>query len=136
MAEIAFWEQQMVEKFVVKAKRERYLLFLTGPKRRHQILDRLNYAFDYDPGCATKLMAGQRTKDGLLELLRSRYVDEICRLMADGNNYDGWDLRLEVGVSLLLDNQWGALLICPPKPIAVYKSEDIGDVLLLEECIA
>jgi hypothetical protein len=65
-------------------------------------------------------------------LLRHRYVNGTCYLIADGNHLDGSELRLEVGVEELIGNHWGAILICPPKPIALYKPEDIGEWLLLE----
>jgi hypothetical protein len=30
-----------------------------------------------------------------------------------------------------LNNHFGALMICPPKPIALYKEEDPSDLILL-----
>ena len=32
-----------------------------------------------------------------------------------------------------LDSTWSAVLICPPRPIALSKEEDIGRLFLLEE---
>jgi hypothetical protein len=118
---------------VIKSKRDRYLQFLKGPKHRSKVLERLNHAFDYDPACATILSTAERSQEGLLGLLRRHYVADTCYLMADGNNHDGHSVRLEVGVEKLVGNHWGAILICPPKPIAVYKAEDVGEWVLLEQ---
>jgi hypothetical protein len=107
MAEVAFWEQQLVDKFVIKAKRERYLRFLKGPKHRKKILQRLNHAFDYDPKCAIAISSADRNKQGLLMLLRDRYVKDTRYLIADGNHFDGRELRLEVGIDELIGNHWG-----------------------------
>jgi hypothetical protein len=132
MAEAALWEQRYIERFVHKSKRERYLHLLKGPKHRKKLLDRLNHAFEYDPRNATSLGGAERTSAGLTALLRRLYVADTCYLVADGNPNDGKELRLEAGVEVLLGNHWGAILICPPKPIGVYKAEDIGELVLLE----
>ena len=66
-----------------------------------------------------------------MALLRSLHVEETCHLMANGNEHDGHELRLEWGVDALLDEHFGAVLICPPKPVAVYKSEEPGQPVLL-----
>jgi len=133
MAEVAYWERLLVEKFVIKSKRERYLEFLKGPKNRKKILERLNHAFDYDPKCSIAISASDRSKQGLFMLLRGRYVADTCFFIADGNGRDGHELRLEDGIDELTGNHWGAILICPPKPIAVYKPENVGEWHLLEQ---
>ena len=132
MADVSPWERHLIDRFVLRSKRERYLELLKGPKHRQKILERLNHAFDYDPAYATLLDAACKTEQGLRDLLRRRHVADTCWLMADGNAHDGHELRLEHGITELLRNHWGAVLLCPPKPIAVYKTEDPADVFLLE----
>lgn len=140
MAELSFWEQRFVEEYIVASKRARYLTFLKGPKHRQKILERLNHSLDYDESKATRLDAQRRDEDSLIALLRSHHVAETCYLMADQNQYDGQELRLENAIRELLQNFWGALIICPPQgqvvlgtPIAVYKEEDVGDLVLLSK---
>ena len=58
------------------------------------------------------------------------HVADMCRLMADVSEQDASELRVELGVSELLGNYFGAVLICPPQPVAVYKEEDVGRLLL------
>ncbi|MBI3828808.1 MAG: hypothetical protein HY291_04785 [Planctomycetes bacterium] len=138
MAEVAYWEKLFVEAYIVKSKRERYLAFLKGRKHRKKILERLNHSLDYDESKACLLDAPYRAVDSLISLLRRHYVADTCYLVADGNRFDGRELRLELAVPELLQNSWGALIICPLQgkqllgtPIAVYKEEDPGDVILL-----
>ncbi|NOY29253.1 MAG: hypothetical protein GXP28_03470 [Planctomycetes bacterium] len=132
MAETAHLERSFVHAYIVKSKRERYLSFLNSPKHRKKILDLLNHSLDYDTSCAQKLDGSLKHADALIAMLTERGADpKMCYLMADGNALDGTTMRLDRAVPELLDNYWGALIICPPKPIAVYKPEDIADIVLL-----
>jgi hypothetical protein len=133
MAEASTWEQRFVEKYIVSSKRERYLAFLKGDKRRQKILERLNHTLDFDERKAMRLESPSCTPDALISLLNGHRVTETCYFMADGNRLDGTEMRLELAISELLHNRWGALIICPPKPVAVYKQEDIGELILLSD---
>jgi hypothetical protein len=132
MAEVSHWENAFVRAYIVAEKRDRYLTFLKGPKHRRKILEQLNHSLDYDNRRARVLDGQFSSPDTLTEFLMGRGVDHMtCCLMADGNPADGRSMRLERAVLELLDNRWGALIICPPIPIAVYKPEGIGDLVLL-----
>ena len=134
MPDITHWESHFIDAYIVKRKRDRYHSFLTGAKHRKKLLDRLNHALDYDPSHATRLDPSLRGADALIVFLQQRNVDSnICCLMADGNANDATAMTLAQAVGELLDNHWGAVIICPPKPIAVYKEEDIGDLILLAD---
>lgn len=134
MADISHWEKQFVSAFVIESKRERYLTKLKGGKHRKEILNRLNHSLDYDPACATVLDNSLKYPSALLSFLLGHGVDPLdCHFMADGNPLDGNAMRLDRAVSELLDNHWGAIIICPPRPIAVYKQEDIGNLILLSK---
>ena len=133
MADVPHWEQAFVRAYIVSEKRDRYLNFLKGPKHRQKILERLNHSLDYEAQHATSLDPKYSTPNNLVEYLLGRGVDHTtCCLMADGNPSDGLSMRLDRAVQELLDNQWGALIICPPVPIAVYKAEGIADLMMLD----
>ena len=133
MSEERSWEALFVEAYIVKSKRARYLSQLKNSKRRQKLLDRLNHALDHDEKYATELPPECQTDEALLRLLRQKNVRPTCYLIADANENDGQELRLEDAVSQLFGSQFGALIICPPKPIAIYKGEDIGRLVLLEK---
>ena len=133
MADVSHWERLFIRAYIVSAKQERYINFLKGPKHRQKILERLNHSLDYDAQHAKTLDAKYNTPIALVEYLLGRGVDHTtCCLMADGNASDGVSMRLDRAVPELLDNHWGALIICPPVPIAVYKAEGIADLVLLD----
>ena len=132
MAKASGWEKRFVRRYIHKPRQERYLAFLGDEKRRPKILNRLSHTLDYDERKATDLDKQQQTRDGLLALLRAENVTPPCYFMADSNDLDGSELHLETGVDELLFSHFGAVLICPPKPIALYKPEDVGILILLK----
>ena len=131
MSEYRLWEERFVNSYIQKARRDRYLTFLQG-KKRQIILNRLCHTLDYDDARATVLEKKYRVAEALCRLLREHSVAKTCFLMADSNDLDGSELPLERGVRELLQNRFGAVLICPPKPIAIYKEEAIGRTMLFE----
>ena len=66
------WEQCFVERFIEKRKRERYLGFLSNPKRRAKFIFDLNGGLEFDPLVASDVPHSERTKQGLTALLRAR----------------------------------------------------------------
>ena len=128
MADVDFWERRFVEAYVERSTRGRYLEMLKGPKRRQKVLDRLNHNPGFDFSKARDL--GSIDADGLTALLGSLRVEPTGFLMADGSELDGRELRIELAVQELVGTHWGAVLICPPKPIAVYREEAPGSFYL------
>jgi hypothetical protein len=125
------WEQQFIRTFTAKHKRERYLGFLSNPKRRDKLIHELNNGLELEPSLATHVPNPERTKSGLLGLLKARGATGSAHVMALQHELDGGDLPLEEAIDVLLTSPWGVLLICPPRPVALYKAEDPGGMTLL-----
>ncbi len=132
MTNASDWEQRFVKRYIDKRRRDRYPTFLTNEKRRRKILNRLCHSLDYDETRATLPEKHDQTFDRVLELVREQGVSSVCYLMAYSSDLDGSDFELETAVKELLFSSSGAVLICPPKPIALYKPEDIGILILLK----
>src|SRR5262245_47354715 len=126
MADVSYWERRFVEEYIASAKQDRYLFFLKGRKHRAKLLERMNHTLDFDRSKAAEIATSDRNRECLLRLLSHNHVHATCYFMADGNESDGRELRIERAVDEMLANHWGAVLICPPKPIALYKEEDVG----------
>jgi hypothetical protein len=126
------WEQSFVETFVSKRKRERYLGFLSNPKHRSKFLHDLNNGVDVEPSLAREVLHSDRSKAGLRRLLQSSGASGTVHLMALQHELDGCDAPLEDAIDLVLTSSWGVLLICPPRPVVLYKTEDPGTLLFLQ----
>ena len=133
MAGVDYWEAQFIQRFIVADKQERYLSLLKGRKRRAKFLDELNHNLAYDKTKARILEEKYKEPENLLSLLASMQLGATCYLVADSNSVDRKELTIELAVPELLNNHFGALMICPPKPVVLYKEEDIGDLIPLAD---
>ncbi|MEO0557333.1 MAG: hypothetical protein AAF170_04025 [Bacteroidota bacterium] len=124
MAEVAPWERRFVELYVDRTAQDRALSLLKGRKHRTKWLNQLNHSPAFNFSKARDL--GPTDAQGLLSLLASLYVHPTGYLIADASTLDGKELRIELAVEELLRTRWGAVLICPPKPIAIYREESPG----------
>ena len=65
---IAALEEDIINAFVVRRKRERHIDFLRSPRRRREFLDQLYHFNDFDPACIVPLAlshASARTRSGI-----------------------------------------------------------------------
>jgi hypothetical protein len=127
----SYWEQRFVKRYIQNVRQERYLTFLTNEKRRYKILHRLAHQLDYDRSKATSLHKQYHFSGRLFDLLKDQGISQVCYLMSASSDLDGSELDIETGIWELQGSQFGALLIFPPRPIALYKPEDIGYLILL-----
>ena len=125
------WEQYFIETFAAKHKRERYMGFLSNPKRRAKLIYELNNGLEFEPSLTTEVPHPERTKPGLTHLLKARGALESAHVMALQHELDGHDVPLEDAIGVILSSSWGVALICPPRPVALYKAENPGGMTLL-----
>ena len=116
------WEARFIAEFIDRTKRDRIHSLLKKRKTRKKFIDRLNHALDYDRSRAKQLDPALKNADALIEFLLQKEVDpEICCLIADSSKNDGKTLTLAFTVGELLNNHWGAVIVCPPQPIELYE---------------
>ncbi len=119
-----YWEAKFVDAYVTKSKRSRYKKLLRNPTKRRKILDRLNHNADLDYEKAIRLSGAQAFSDELITKLSTYKIDAQCWLISDDSQLDGRLLPIREACELTAGADWGTIMICPPKPIAVYRAED------------
>ncbi len=118
-------EAAFVKAFIVKDKQERYLHLLASPKRRREILDRLNHNLDFDPKYAVLVPYEFRATAKTAQLLRTRGAGATCRVIADTLDADRLDLPLQEALARIIAHDFGSVLCCLPGQIAFYKPEAV-----------
>ena len=123
-------EQAFVSAFVIPEKRARYSEFLTKPKRRGEILDRLNHFFDFVPELATPIP--RDSPEQLASLLRKRGAPANAYLMGSDSKFDGCELPLVEAIDRAYSEGWGIVVSCVPGRLALYVQEfPPGDTFIL-----
>lgn len=125
-------EQAFADAFVHREKRARYRQFLANPKRRRQVLDRLNHGMDIDRSWAIRIMPADRSAAAVARLLRKKGSGPICHVIADGLEIDGQDVLLSEALAQVEAHDFGVVLSCIPGQLAFYKEEAPGEWFVLE----
>ncbi len=125
-------EEAFVKAFLTSEKRARFLQFLANPRRRKEILDKLNHDLPYMPTFATAVPGHQDFPEELEKLLKAKGAGATCHVIADGLKADGRDLPLREALNLICLHPFGAILSCVPGRLAYYKPEAPGAGILLE----
>ena len=82
-------EIQLVNAFLIPAKRERYAEFLSTKKGRTKFLETLYHFADFDPTCIAELSGLSNSADGLVAELRRRGAIDECYVMSVLEKLDG-----------------------------------------------
>jgi len=112
-------EPALVSAFVIPEKRSRYSEFLSKPKRRSEILDHINHAFDFVPERATQVRRVSATE--FAQMLRTRGAGQLAYVI--GGDRDGCELPLKEAIESSLDSRWGTFISCVPGRLALYLQE-------------
>lgn len=126
-------EDSFVKAFIVPAKRARYAQFLANPKRRKEILERLNGELAYLPALATVVPEDQDYPDALEKLLQAKGAGTTCHVLVDGLRIDGRELPLREALRAICLHHDGAILSCIPGRLAYYKPESPAQGIILEK---
>lgn len=125
-------EEAFVKAFLTSEKRARFLQFLANPRRRKEILVKLNHDLPCMPAFATPVPGHQDFPEELEKLLKAKGAGPTCHVIADGLKADGRELPLREALNLVCLHPFGAILSCVPGRLAYYKPEAPEAGILLE----
>jgi hypothetical protein len=124
-------EEAFVRSFIVAEKQARYIEQLASPKRRRQLLDRLDHALDYDPAFAIRIPPSQQKPASIETLLRKKGAGDICHTISSSSDWDAREMPLAEALELVVGSGMGTVLSCVPGRLAYYEAEDMSERYLL-----
>lgn len=125
-------EAAFAKAFLPSEKRARFIHYLADPKRRREMLDRLNHDLPYMPGFATVVPSTQDFPGELEKLLKAKGAGPTCHVITAGLKADGRELPLGEALRLICMHEFGAILSCLPGRLAYYRPESPGAGILFE----
>ena len=120
-------EEAFVRAFILSEKQERYLSLLSSPKRRRDILARLDHQLDYNRVLAARVAGEDQSSSRISELLRARKAPATCHAISADSALDGRDLPLREALDAVVGSGIGTVLSCIPGRLAYYEAEDAGE---------
>jgi hypothetical protein len=124
-------EQAMVKAFIVTRKQQRWLDFLSKPKRRKDILRTLPHLKDLDERFLLRVPAPQSTSV-ILEMLEQRRAPEQCYVVSESAGLDARTLPLKQALQLIVGMSAGTLVSCIPGRLGYFEGEASGERFILQ----
>jgi hypothetical protein len=125
-------EIDIIQTFVVPAKRERYLGFVRSPRRRPKFLNELYHFSGFDSACVVPLDWRSDSAEGLLEELRRRGAGKECRIVSVRDELDGATMPLEKAITEIFAFAEGTIVSCIRSRLAYYEGEAPKNRFILE----
>lgn len=115
-------EQEAINAFIRRERRERWLNALDSPTRRHKTV-RLHDTRDFDERWGRPVTGADDSSERVAALLRSLGAPDSCLLMEE-IPAPTRSLSLVEALHVVYDeDQWGSLIICIPGVLAFQKLE-------------
>lgn len=116
-------EVQLVNTFVVRAKRQRYAAFVSSAKARPKFLRELYHFGDFDPACIIELGGSTHSAAGLIAELRRRGATDDCYVISNDDSLDGATKPLADVITQVFAFVDGSLVCCVPGRLAYFEGE-------------
>jgi hypothetical protein len=116
-------EADLINTFVVRARRERYISFLHTPRRRRDFLDTLYHFADFNPARVFPVKGRQDTAAAIIDELRRRGAGGECYVISVDADVDGTTGTLEDVIADVHTRREGTLVGCLPGRLGYYEGE-------------
>src|SRR5262245_40357868 len=87
-------EERFARSFIVRKKRDRYLMLLESKKGRPHLLSGFNHCHDLDPRYATLIPSNQQSATTIESLLRQKGAPDGCYVISTNRDIDGREMSL------------------------------------------
>jgi hypothetical protein len=117
-------EQKLIDKFVIKAKQDRYYTFLSKEKIRHKFTEELYHFRDFNWKLFREIPGNERESRIITVELEKRNIS-TCYVISVDPEYDGQFITSEEAVENILGTE-GTILIFGNTDIVYYEGEAPG----------
>lgn len=125
-------EEQFVRSFIEKGRQSRYLSFLSNPKKRAKILEKLSHGLDLDPRIKMLDVSGMPMSK-IHSILTAKVASKSCHIIADTSDMDGTECEIDAALKFSNFHTFGAILAFDPARLVYYKTESPGPCYILEK---
>jgi hypothetical protein len=122
-------EESIVRAFILPNRQERYLEFLTKPKRRAKFIAQLAHFRHLNPNFAFSIPGSQTNPSSLLKLLTAKGASSKCWVTSENSALDGREMDLEAALKETIGCQMGTFISSIPGRLAYFEDEDSRYIL-------
>jgi hypothetical protein len=125
-------EEQLLARFIVRTKRERYVEMISHPRKRKKFLRELAHFNALDPQYLISIAPSEQYPEQIASILTQKGAPRICRVTSEDAEIDGKDLPLLQALKQVVGQQMGTFLSCIPGRLAFFEGEEVGARWILE----
>ena len=117
-------EEALVKAFIRSSRQERYLSFISNPRRRGKLGAEFAHFKALDARRMVDIPRNQQHPDGILKLLRSKGAGPRCWVISENSELDGREMELQAALQETIGRQMGTLISCVPGRLGYFEDED------------
>jgi hypothetical protein len=125
-------DEQLLARFFVPTKRERYEEMISHPKKRVKFLRELAHFKSLDPRYVVPMLSKKLFPDQIAQILSQKGAPRSCWVTSENRDLDGREMPLLEALKELVGGQMGTFLTCIPGRLAYFEGEEMGDRSILE----
>ncbi len=124
--------EQLLARFFIPTKRERYVEMISNPKKRKKFLQELPHFKSLDPRYLVPMPPKKLSPDQIAGILTKKGAPQSCWITSENSDLDGREMPLIEALKEVVGGQMGAFLTCIPGRLAYFEGEEMGDRWILE----
>jgi hypothetical protein len=117
-------EEATIKAFVIPSRQQRYLDFLTRPKRRPSFTTELAHFKALNPDYAKSIPPAQHDTFSIAKLLASKGAGRKCWVISENTELDAQEMDLETALRATVGRGMGTIISCIPGRLAYFENED------------
>lgn len=117
-------EQALIKAFIVPQKRERYLGFVTNPKRRPKFISELAHFKSIDSRYVVGIPPGKQTASEVMKLLVARGASHMAWVISEDSRLDAREMDLATALEATIGHGMGTFVSCLPGKLAFFEDEE------------
>jgi hypothetical protein len=125
-------DEQLLARFFIPNKRDRYVEMISHPKKRPKFLCELVHFTHLDPRYILPMPPKKLFPDQIFAILTQRGAPPTCWVTSEDSELDGREMLLLEALKQVVGLQMGTFLSCIPGKLAYYEGEAMGDRCILE----
>ncbi len=124
-------DEQLLARFFIPTKRERYVEMIGHAKKRSKFLRELAHFKSLDPRYVLPMPPKKLFPEQIAAILTQKGAPQTCWVTSENPDLDGREMMLLEALKNVVGLQMGTFLSCVPGKLAYYEGEEMGDRWIL-----
>lgn len=117
-------ERLLIRSFIIKERQNRYIEFLSRPKRRKDLTKTIAHFKHLDLRFVVPIPPHQRHVSDFLKILKAKGAPKNCYVISESDEMDGKEMPLLTAFESVVGQGMGTFLSCLPGRLAYFEDED------------